>query len=38
MSDEKKFPWSKVIKVIGEFIVAILTAIFASSYALPFFL
>ena len=38
MSKEKNAPnWAKIIKIVGEFIVAIITAIFASSYVLPIF-
>lgn len=31
MSDDKKFPWGKIIKLFFEFALAVVTAIFASS-------
>lgn len=38
MSESKKTNWSKIFKIIGEFIVAILTALFASNFVLPNFI
>lgn len=32
MSEEKKSVWPKIAKIIAEFIVAIVTALFASSF------
>lgn len=32
MSEDKKTKWIKIIKVIGEFLVALVTALFASSF------
>lgn len=38
MSTEKKtVNWLKVAKVVGEFLVALVTALFASNFCLPLF-
>ena len=36
MSEKKNINWPKLIKIVAEFIVAFVTALFASSFCVPY--